>query len=821
MNIDEISKRTCRSLEWERLKTFLAHEADSTPGKQACQAVEPASGRLVVERLLHETDEAVSLLEARAALTAVGLPDLVDIIGRLQTGAALSGKELVAVKTTLGLARQSKSSIGLLPPESFPRLREFLPRIHAVKNVFREIDGSLDDIGEVKDEASTALRSLRRDVHRIDNSIKDELTRIIHSTTLSKALQESIFTQRNGRYVLPVNANMRSQINGIVHDSSASGLTVYIEPLAVVELANKMRIKEAEIEHEIARILQELSSIASQHHVEIASSYETLVELDVIIARARLALRYGGTMPELSADRRFTYIQARHPLLVLQTSIKDVVANDIALGGMGESGRTLVITGPNTGGKTVLLKTVGLFALMVRAGMLPAANKGSVAAIFDRVCADIGDEQSLEQSLSTFSSHMQNIVEIVNNADDGMLVLLDEVGAGTDPREGAALARAVLERLNDSGAVTITTTHYGELKTMAYTEAGFVNGSLDFDENTLSPTYRLRLGVPGSSKATTIARRLGLDERVVQRARDLMQSSEQDLERLIDQLERKLLEVDEREQLATRALREAQELKASAEAQVEELSVDAQKKRARLAAEMEEEFKLSRDYIKHLIADLQKQPSMNKAQKAKEDLEKLRKELGWNEQQRNAGAPQIEVGQRVRVRTAGGQTAIVESITGVAGGANRQATVKVGSLKIKVPLADLEHINGGAGANQRADAKSAARSGLKSYGQKTGQPSSRTYQSSLSSGPMPFIRTGSNTIDVRGERVDDALLKVEQFLDNSLVAGLPIVMIIHGHGTGAVRNAVRNLLSDSDYAKLFRPGEDHEGGNGVTIVTLQ
>jgi len=809
MSLDEITARTCRSLQWDRLLSFLAHEADTDSGKEACRQVQPHDARSVVEQLLEETNEALSMLQARSGVSVAGLPPLSDVLGRLATGASLDGKELLAIKTTLAIARQVKASLSLLAKDSFARLTTFAPRLHAVDNVFRAIENALDDGGEVKDEASSTLRSLRKDVHRIDNSIKDELIRIIHSSTLSKALQELIYTQRNGRYVLPVNANMRSQINGIVHDSSATGLTVFVEPMAVVELANKMRIKEAEIEHEIARIFKELTTLAVGHHAEIESSFMAAVELDVIMARAKLALRYGGHMPELSRDRHFSYKQARHPLLILQTSVADVVPNDITLGGGGQHGNTLIITGPNTGGKTVLLKTAGLFALMVRAGMLPAANHGSKAALFPIVCADIGDEQSIEQSLSTFSSHMKNIVGIVNNACDGMLVLLDEVGAGTDPREGAALARSILEALTASGAVTIGTTHYGELKTLAYSEVGFINGSLDFDENTLSPTYRLRLGVPGKSQATTIAKRLGLNDQIVARARDLMQSTEEDLQKVVERLEHKLKELDEREKEALEQLSQAQALKDEADRQINQQSIEAEKQRLAMTKDMEEEFKLSREYIRHLIADLQKQPSLSKAQKAQEDIEKLKKELGWTDGAGKtlpaAHGPNIRVGQTVRVRSLG-QIGIVEDIPPLNDERTGPVSVRAGSVKIKVPLSDLEPVQGAAKAARQEKPRALPKS-----------QASR----SQPSGPNPFVRTAANTVDLRGRRVDDAILELERFLDESVMAGVAMAMIIHGHGTGAVRNAVRDYLSQSNYANAFRPGESFEGGDGVTLVDLR
>ncbi len=518
-------------------------------------------------------------------------------------------------------------------------------------------------------------------------------------------------------------------------------------------------------------------------------------------------------MPELSQDGHFNFLQAKHPLLVLQNTVAEVIANDIALGGTNasnEHGRTLVITGPNTGGKTVLLKTVGLFALMVRAGLFPAVRAGSTAALFPIVCADIGDEQSIEQSLSTFSSHLKNIIEIVNRAGEGMLALLDEVGAGTDPREGAALARAILERLHDAGAVTIGTTHYGELKTLAYTEPGFVNGSLDFNEVTLSPSYRLRIGVPGSSKATTIANRLGLDGRIVERARELMQSNDKDLERVIQTLEEKSKDLDDRQREATLAMDDAISIRATAEDRLRKLDDEAERQRVNLSHRVDEEFKLSFDYIKHVISDLQKQPSLAKAQKAQVDLENLKKELGWaNRAKERTSQPSdaFRVGQTVRVRSLR-QTAVVEEISGDERDRKRLAVVRAGNLKIKVDISDLEPMQSGAAAKEK-----------RALSKRQAHTERFEHRESRVSGPVPFIATERNTIDLRGERVEEALAAVERFLDqNSL--GQSSVMIIHGHGTGAVRNAVRSYLKESSYAKSFRPGENHEGGNGVTIVTF-
>jgi DNA mismatch repair protein MutS2 len=406
---------------------------------------------------------------------------------------------------------------------------------------------------------------------------------------------------------------------------------------------------------------------------------------------------------------------------------------------------------------------------------------------------------------------MTNIVEIVNNACDGMLVLLDEVGAGTDPREGAALARSILEALTASGAVTISTTHYGELKMLAYSEAGFINGSLDFDENTLSPTYRLRLGVPGKSQATTIAKRLGLNDQIVARARELMQNNEEDLQKVVERLEQKLKELDTREREALEEFSQARALKEQADRQMQQMSIDAEKQRAALTKDIEEEFKLSREYIRHLIADLQKQPSMSKAQKAQADIEKLKKELGWTEHpvkgSQAVQTPSIRVGQTVRVRSLG-QIGIVEDLPPLTDERNGPVSVRAGSVKIKVPITDLEPV-------QAATTAKTARTEKQRALPKTQVPRSQA------SGPNPFVRTAANTVDLRGRRVDDAMLELERFLDASVMAGVSVAMIIHGHGTGAVRNAVREYLNQSNYANAFRPGESFEGGDGVTLVDLR
>jgi DNA mismatch repair protein MutS2 len=807
----DIHARTRRALEWDSLKEFLAAEACTAWAYEQCLALEPSVESAVVEQLLDETSEAVSLLAARSQLALEEIPDLRESIKRLTAGASLTAFELLEVKTVLERARAARASLSLLDRQSFPRLTDFVPRLFAVEHLSKAIDEAIDPAGQVKDEASSQLSSLRKEVKKIDGRIKDELARIIHSTALSKALQEPLYTQRGNRYVLPVDASQRHVIDGIVHDSSASGLTVYVEPKAVVELSNRMRMRESEIEREIARILLELTAQANKCRDEIESSYIALVDLDFIMARARLSLKYNGQKPELSKECELRLLSARHPLLILQDPARAsrVVPNDILL---GTNNRTMVVTGPNTGGKTVLLKTAGLLSLLLRGGLLLPVAPGSVATVFTDIFADIGDEQSLAQNLSTFSSHMTNIVEVINQARPQTLVLLDEIGAGTDPKEGAALARAVLEHLNESGALTITTTHYGELKTLAYTQEGFINASLDFDETTLSPTYRLRLGVPGSSKATTIASRLGLNASVVDRAVSFLKSNSRDLEKLTEELEMRLKNLAVDQETAAAARLEAEGLRDRAKSELTDIDSESERLRATLAQELEQEFKHVREQLRSLIATLQKEPSMKAAQQAQIQMAKIKEELKWTSPKKSAPVAKITIGQQVRVKSLN-QIAIVEAIPedenilpGTA------ISVRAGNMKIKVPLSDIETT----GVSQPRGAKRAPAKSAADRQRRTMIQSSEVEVNS----PGVFVRTSSNTLDLRGKRAEAALAELERFLDQSYLGATSPLMIIHGHGTGVIKSVVRDYLASSSYPKSFRSGEIYEGGDGVTVVEL-
>ncbi|HEY9677035.1 MAG TPA: endonuclease MutS2 [Drouetiella sp.] len=805
--MDDIHNRTLRVLEWDRLKEFVASEADSEDGKRVCRSLELHTERVVIEQLLDETHEGLFLHQARSGMSALGLPELDEVLERLQIGASLSCAELLAVRATLVVGRKFRSTLSQLEPEAFPRLTMYLSGLPQAEKLIQEIENAIDDNGTVKDKASPLLRSLRAEVSKFDGMIKETLQRIIYSANQAKALTDPLYTQRNGRYVLPVNASMRSAVNGVVHDSSASGLTVYVEPLAVLELSNQQRLKQTEIEREVARILEVLSRVAASYFDAVKATQTTCIEIDAIMARVKISHKLKGERPELSKSQNFKLFNARHPLLVLQDESAVVVPNDIELG--GTAGNTLIITGPNTGGKTVLLKTIGIFSLMIRAGLLLPVSPGSSAAIFSNVCADIGDEQSLEQSLSTFSSHMKNIVEIVEQCGENSLVLLDELGAGTDPREGAALARAVLEHLNRAGAVTVSTTHYGELKTLAYTDTNFVNGSLDFDDQTLSPTYKLRLGIPGSSKATTIARRLGLNADVIERAKSLIDIHDQDLQRTIDLLEVKLREATMREEEAQHAKNQAEQLKFDTEAQMKQLEKESRELKQRHINQLESEYKTGREYIKHLIADLQKQPSISKAQKAQTDMERVRDELGWKSVEDAKKAPELAVGQTVRVRSLNQNGLVLEIAPESAKDPVSMVTVQCGRLRIKVPKSDTEIL-------QVQTARKAPKQVQQRQSKVQPTPEFRQKGNAID----VFVRTSANTLDMRGKRVDEALIDLAQFLDSNVVTGTSPLMIIHGHGTGALKSAVRDYLQQSLHSGSFRSGDIHEGGDGVTMVQL-
>jgi DNA mismatch repair protein MutS2 len=816
-----------KTLEWDKLIKFLSLECETVAARHLVAEIDWQVGADESKMLLRETAEADLLFRKNAFPSLTRLPQLTEALARAQSGATLSIGELLNFKTLFELSRRVKASVDLLEAEHFPEIAKFGRTLNAQEKLVAAISHDLEDDGRVKDDASQELGNLRREQVRLEARIKDDLAKLIHSSTISKALQEPIFTQRNGRYVVPVIASSRGAVPGIVHDTSVSGMTVFIEPAGIIEDANRTRMVALEIEREVEKILSALSEKVHVEFESIEANYKTVIALDLIFARARFGTKYNGIIPALLESPGFNLLTAKHPLLILQKKVDQVIGNDVRLGNHEESPNgapvnTLVVTGPNTGGKTVLLKTVGLLVLMLKAGLMLPVAKGSSAFLFDDVFADIGDEQSLEQSLSTFSSHLTNIIEIVERAREGSLVLLDEIGAGTDPREGSALAQATLEHLNRSGALTLITTHVSELKMLAYAQSGFANASFEFDAEHFRPTYKFKLGIPGASQAAKIAKRLGLEQSIIERTENLLDNTKSDLDDLIKNLEDRLAGAIEREDEAAKRENQARDLAKALESKLESLEAQGQRAKSELATKITSEFEATQSQIKEITARLQKEPSLAKARLAQEQLAELRQELGWLSENKEAEktALSFKEGDLVFVGALN-QRGRVERVAREADGDKPASLeVRVGSLKLVVPSQDLKPLSGQEAS--QAQRSSAAR---KYESLKTGGDATRRGGRSRAHQPIPsvavFVKTDGNTLDLRGARVENALSLLDNFLDNALLSGISPLMIIHGHGTGALKQAVRDQLTRTNYQIDFRPGESYEGGDGVTMVSLK
>lgn len=795
----DVNARTLKSLEWERLKQFLAAECASSCSREVALQLELFDHPAEIERLLRESEEGLRAFFNGISLSQEGLHDIRESLRRLSTGASLGAHELMEMKQVLKLSHKLKIVVNNLDDEDYPTLRELLAsRLFVFQDLENAIDAVVDESGGIRDDASPLLRKLRKEVQRLSSRIKDELQKIINSPTQSKCLQEPIYTLRNGRHVLPVLANMRQAIDGIVHDSSSTGLTIYVEPLSVVELTNKIRINEAEIEHEIDRLLWDLSAQAAKLLEPIQSSFEALIDSDFISAKANLARKYEGTLPRISQNGELRLMQARHPLLVLQySSMEKVIPNDIILDG---ELKALIITGPNTGGKTVYLKTAGLLALMLRAGLLLPCSLGSQMPIFSGVFADIGDEQSLEQNLSTFSSHMSNIIEITRQASSSTLVLLDEIGAGTDPREGTILARVILGQLKRQGALTLCSTHYGDLKSLAHEDQAYSNASMEFNDKSLAPSYKLRLGVAGASRAIAVAARLGLDEALVEEAKELLDSSKEDFEHKVDELEARLQAISRQEDELQNLRLEILQKETALEQKAKTLEEEYKRSRHQASNQFQDDYKAAKTLINELTANLQKSPSLARAQQAKQELDSIRKELNWLDENEYAQAQStIQVGSTVRVRSLN-QIGTVDALPEHQGD---KVQVLVGRIKVKVAMNDVDFV--------------AAPKIQKQVQLQKSVPNKKRV--ALAEDPV-FVRSDSNTLDLRGQRVDQGLALLERFVDEAYLAHLSPLMIIHGHGTGAMKQAVRDFLKDCNYKNKSRPGETYEGGDGVTVVNF-
>ena len=793
-----MNQKALETLEYKKIIAQLKREMGSAASAKLADELTPLTSEKIIKEELRSTTEAVDLIVRKGPLPTGGLYDIREALLLAKKGGSLTMRQLREVQNVLGI---SSEVVKFMHDDALPELKyigEMVDLIVEFTALEKEISRCILTEDEMADNASPKLKDIRRSIHQQNQAIKNKLSRIITSSSNKTYLQDAIVTMRDGRYVIPVKQEYRSFFPGMVHDQSKGGATLFIEPQGVVELNNKLRELEVEEQLEIARILAELSSRVAEHYREIRSNLELLTKLDFIMAKGKLSCKMHASEPKIDADGELRLISARHPLI----EYKKAVPVDIRIGG---DYRTLIITGPNTGGKTVSLKTAGLLVMMAQSGLHIPASHASTLPIFGEVFADIGDEQSIEQSLSTFSSHMKNIVSIIDKASYDSLVLVDELGAGTDPTEGAALAIAILERFYDSGALTMATTHYNELKKYALATSGVENAAMEFDVETLTPTYRLLIGVPGKSNAFEISKKLGLSESVIERASEHIKHGDMEFENVISSIE------DDKRKAAADRL-DAESMRAEIEERlkkIEEKEKAVSEKRADIIAEAKREARELLRETKSAVKDVQK--DLRRLQKSGAHtnlntgaLEKSRRKINEAEdlvsekvvKQVNSepvSADTLKIGDRVKLLTIG-QNGTILSLPDEKG----NLMINIGTLKVKARLQDLMLIN--EGKDRKPQAKSSSK-----YGSLL-----RSKSSSVSA-----------SINVMGKNLEDALADVEKYLDDVYMAGLDMVSIIHGRGGGILKDGIRQMLKRKKYVDSYGAASYNDGGEGVTVVRMK
>ena len=779
-----------KALELDKILEMVAEECSSQDGAQLARELEPVHTAAEAQWLLGETDAAFVAMAKYGAPSFYGMKNVTNPLRRAQAGGGLGLRELLDIGATLRTIRgltQWWGKSGNVTTALTPRFEVLAPNKYLEEKIFTCIVNE----EEVADNASPALASIRRKIRAASQRVRDQLDKLIHSQAHQKHLQESIVTQRGGRYVVPVKAEFRGEVPGLVHDTSASGATVFVEPMSVVELNNEIRVLRSDEQDEIARILLELSGEAGSFADSIIESYHYAVELDLIFAKAQVAYKMKAVVPQVGEDGKIGLHAARHPLIAKEK----VVPTDITLGVEFD---TLIITGPNTGGKTVALKTIGLLTLMAMCGLMIPAGEGSRVAVFRHILADIGDEQSIEQSLSTFSSHMVNIIHIFEVADNSSLILLDELGAGTDPVEGAALAEAIIQELRGRGVRLACTTHYAELKAYAIQTPGVENGSCEFDVATLRPTYRLLIGVPGKSNAFAITQRLGMDTAIVDRARELVSREGNAFEQVVGRLEedRRKME-DELEALRASAAQAkanaeaSQRLKDEAEAQAKKEIDRARQEAAQIVQKTRQRADALVGELEELRRQKNKQLSAEQKARLRSGLKELESSSDPVHQRRddNYVLPRpLVVGDEVLLYDIDKEATVLELPK------DGTVLVQAGIIKTRVPLENVR---------------------LLSKRQLKKKNPTRTVTKNVSTPET------SSSLDLRGQTVEEALMEVDNFLDRASRMHLSQLTIIHGKGTGALRTAVQQHLRRCSQVKSFRLGTYGEGESGVTIAELK
>ena len=790
-----MKENTLKTLEFDKIVKRLSEMAASNAGRSKCLELKPFCSLEEVERLQQETDECIKALVKKGAPPLGGVTDLGAMLKRVEAGGILDTEQLLNVADLLRCSANIQDYMKAPREdgeEGFGTLTSMVENLIPHPQVEREITRCIEGPGQIADNASPALRNIRRQISSANEEIRSKLGSMISSAGLQKYLQDAIVTTRGDRYVVPVKQEYRGSVPGIVHDQSSTGATLFIEPMAVVQLNNRLRELGVKEKMEIERIHSALTLLVSDMMEDIRTDMETLIELDVMFARGKLGLEMEGSRPLYNTSGYINIKKARHPLI----DPKAVVPVSIHL---GRDFDVLVITGPNTGGKTVTLKTVGLMILMAQAGLQIPCQEGTELTLYRDVFADIGDEQSIEQSLSTFSAHMTNIVDILRQADRGSLVLLDELGAGTDPTEGAALAMAILDYLHGKSISTIATTHYSELKQYALTKERVENASVEFDVDTLSPTYRLTIGIPGKSNAFEISKRLGLEESLVESASMYLSGEEVRFEDIIGDLEKNKKEAEREKEWAQRLRQEVERVKDDYQKKVKRFEEKRDKMIDKARLEAKTILEKTRKDAEEVIRELRSLAAVEGAERNKR-IEKVRQKIRWDmekleealstgiEEERTAQSPKdLKPGDPVRVISLGQKGTVLEVSD------DEQALVQVGIMKTKVKINNLETV-------EEKIKESVTRADKK---------------------PMSKAATISDKVDVRGQVLDDAIMNVDKYLDDAHLSGLKQVTIIHGKGTGVLRSGIQQLLRSNRYVASFRRGNFGEGGDGVTVVELR
>ena len=785
-----MTERTLRVLEFTKIRDRLAEFALTDGGREQCRTLTPMTELSAVTAAQNETEEGVVVITYVGGHPMIGFPDVSESLSLAQKGSTLSQKALLNVAETLRAARAARSAL-VTDRENTPLITQRASRLQTFRSLETDITDAILSEDEIADRASPALMDIRRHIRQASDRVRERLSQMAHGAQFSKYLQEAIVTVRNGRYVLPVKAEFRANVPGLVHDQSSTGATLFVEPLAVVELSNEVREWTVKEHDEIERILAALSALVGENSDLIAQNIAIMTHLDFVFAKAMLSRDMEAVAPKINTEGRLRFVRVRHPLI----DREKVVPCDLWL---GDDFTTLVITGPNTGGKTVTLKTVGLLSLMAQAGLQVPGALGTEVAVFDNVYADIGDEQSIEQSLSTFSSHMTNIVSIMRSVKPNDLVLFDELGAGTDPTEGAALAQAILTALLQMQVRTVATTHYSELKAFALTTRGVENASVEFDVSTLRPTYRLSIGVPGKSNAFEISARLGLDASFIESAKSLLSHETVRFEDVIANAEYHKQVAEKERVLAEQARQETVRLRDEAERLYKEM---AEKERGATRKAKEDARRIlenARRESDAIISDLKR---LKKAQSApdheaaalkkrlEDGIDSLSEGLLTPIETHQAPPKNVKPGDLVDILNLGTKGTVLARPD-----EKGEVSVQAGIMKMKVHLTQLRLVK-----EQKPAAKKS------SVVVKTGTADRQTALS----------------CDVRGHALDEALPVIDEYLDEAVMSGFHEVTIVHGKGTGVLRAGIQQHLKRHMHVKSFRLGVYGEGEDGVTVVTLK